>query len=76
MAEMMAPDDDAGAMSEDTTGSMKPEGEDDDEGGAEAAQRTALSDFLSAIGVKPKKLDAALSAFKELMQHCDSDEAE
>ena len=71
---MMTPEDDKGAMDEDTDGAMASEDEDDAEGGDEAAQRTALADFLSAIGVKPKKLDAALSAFKELMEHCGSSE--
>ena len=70
---MMAPE--GGGMDEESE-AMKPEGEDEDEGGDEAAQRSALSDFLSAIGVKPKKMDEALSAFKELMKLCDYDEGE
>lgn len=76
---LLAPEDDkGGAMSEDSDGKMAEEGEDegDEKEGNEAAQRTALVDFLSAIGVKPKGLDKALSAFKDLAKACDYDEEE
>ena len=64
---------DGGAESMDEEGpdeSMDEETDDGDEDGDEAAARSAMTDFLAAIGVRSKNPDAALSAFKELMEHC------
>lgn len=56
---------------EEPSESMAEETDDgDEEEGDKAAARSAMSDFLAAIGVRPKDVDKALESFQELMEHC------
>jgi len=60
-----------GSMDAEPSEVLEMEGGDDDGEAKTAAKRSAFSDFLSAIGVKPKKIDAAMSAFEEFLEHCE-----